>query len=121
MNMIDHPKNTLEPYKTQAQLIKVLTHPARLAIIDILRNGEQCVCHMEAHLGLRQAYISQQLAILREAGLIQDRKDGWNVFYSLTDPRVLDLLEIVERLTPGEDCQKHTDQPVTCPCPKCNQ
>lgn len=118
--MIDHARSFLDRYKNQAQLIKVLTHPARLAIIDILRGGEQCVCHMEAHLGLRQAYISQQLAILREAGLIQDRKDGWNVFYSLTEPRILDLLDIAVRLTSDDDGQKHAYQPVSCPCPKCN-
>jgi DNA-binding transcriptional ArsR family regulator len=41
---------------------------------------------MEAHLGYRQDYISQQLMVLREAGLIQDRRDGWNVFYRVSEP-----------------------------------
>ena len=58
-----------QPYEAQAQWLKVLTHPARLAILNILRDGEHCVCHMEAHLGYRQAYISQQLMVLREAGI----------------------------------------------------
>ena len=48
-------------YDLQVQIFKVLTHPARLAILEILRDGEHCVCHMEAYLGFRQAYISQQL------------------------------------------------------------
>ena len=69
-------------YDQQTQLFKLLTHPVRLAILEILRVGEHCVCHMEAHLGYRQAYISQQVAVLREAGLIRDRRDGWNIFLS---------------------------------------
>ncbi|HTX78948.1 MAG TPA: metalloregulator ArsR/SmtB family transcription factor, partial [Longilinea sp.] len=68
-------------YEAESQLFKLLTHPARLAILDILRDGEHCVCHMEAYLGYRQAYLSQQLAILREGGLLQDRREGWNIFY----------------------------------------
>ena len=59
-----------------AALFKVLMHPTRLAILGILRQGEECVCHMEATLGLRQAYISQQLSVLREAGLVSVRRDG---------------------------------------------
>ena len=82
--MVNNPIIETQPYEAQAQLLKVLTHPARLAILDILRDGEHCVCHMEAHLGFRQAYISQQLMVLKEAGLIQDRRDGWNVFYHIS-------------------------------------
>jgi DNA-binding transcriptional ArsR family regulator len=58
----------------QADLFRALMHPARLAILDLLRAGEACVCHLEAHLGYRQAYLSQQLAILRTAGLIRDSR-----------------------------------------------
>ncbi len=60
----------------QAEIFKLLSHPCRLAILYTLRSGEECVCHMEATLGYRQAYLSQQLAVLREAGIIQDRRDG---------------------------------------------
>ncbi len=49
-----------EQFEPQARLFKALMHPGRLAILEILRNGEECVCRMEALLGLRQAYISQQ-------------------------------------------------------------
>lgn len=49
------------------RLFQALMHPARLEILDILCGGEQCVCHMEAHLGCRQAYISQHPMVLREA------------------------------------------------------
>jgi DNA-binding transcriptional ArsR family regulator len=110
----------LHPYEAQAQLLKVLTHPARLAILNILRAGEHCVCHMEAHLGYRQAYISQQLMLLREAGLIQDRRDGWNVFYRVTEPRIFAVLTAVEQIIPPENPKSSEFPAVVCPCPKCS-
>jgi ArsR family transcriptional regulator len=110
----------IQAYEAQAQLLKLLTHPARLAILDLLRDGEQCVCHMEAHLGFRQAYISQQLAVLREAGLIQDRRDGWNVFYRVAEPRIFEVLDAVDRVF-AHDKASSTNRPdVSCPCPKCS-
>jgi len=66
----------MDSYETQSDILKALSHPTRLAILDILRDGEQCVCHMEATLKLRQAYISQQLMILKDAGLVEARRDG---------------------------------------------
>src|SRR5690349_29500 len=51
----------------QARLFHALMHPARLTILNTLRDGEACVCHLEARLGYRQAYLSQQLAALRAA------------------------------------------------------
>ncbi|PKN98121.1 MAG: hypothetical protein CVU43_16575 [Chloroflexi bacterium HGW-Chloroflexi-5] len=71
--------------KIKAQVFKVLTHPARFAILEFLRDGEHCVCHMEAHLGFPQSYISQQLSILREAGVIHNHRDGWNNYYRVSD------------------------------------
>ena len=83
----------LAAFEDLAGLFKVLMHPARLAILEILRGGEQCVCHMEAVLGLRQAYISQQLMVLRQAGLVTDRRDGWNIFYQVIRPEVYEVLD----------------------------
>jgi DNA-binding transcriptional ArsR family regulator len=54
----------------EARLFRILSNPARLDLLACLRDGEACVCHLEAALGLRQAYISQQLAVLRQAGLV---------------------------------------------------
>ncbi len=107
-------------FETQAQLLRVLTHPARLAILKILRDDEHCVCHIEAHLGLRQAYISQQLMVLREAGLIQDRRDGWNVFYRVAEPRIFAVLDAVEQIVPARRAPESKPAAVACPCPKCN-
>lgn len=118
--MMNDPSIEVQPYEAQAQMLKVLTHPARLAILNILRDGEHCVCHMEAHLGLRQAYISQQLMVLREAGLIQDRRDGWNVFYRVTEPRIFAVLTAVEQIIGPENANFLDRSGVVCPCPKCS-
>ena len=118
--MVNNPFIEIQPYEAQAQLLKVLTHPARLAILEILRDGEHCVCHMEAHLGFRQAYISQQLMVLREAGLIQDRRDGWNVFYRVSEPRIFDVLKAVEQLLAPQQVSRGDRQAVSCSCPKCS-
>lgn len=107
-------------YDQQASLLKTLTHPARLAIMNILRDGEHCVCHMEAHLGFRQAYISQQLMVLREAGLVQDRRDGWNVYYRVVEPRIFEILSALEQIIPVTRNSDPDKQAVACPCPKCN-
>lgn len=115
----------MEAYKTQAKLFKALMHPVRLAILDILRSGEECVCHMEAVLGYRQAYISQHLMVLREAGLIQDRRDGWNIFYHVIKPEVYSLINSTSEITGAGGYQSDAPPPprkklTHCPCPKCN-
>ena len=116
--MIDEPRTDTHPYESQAQLFKLLTHPVRLAILDILRDGEHCVCHMEAHLGYRQAYISQQVAGLREAGLIQDRRDGWNIFYRVADARIYAVMDTI-RLMTGQPAPAPQNENIHCPCPQC--
>jgi ArsR family transcriptional regulator len=101
------------------QLFKLLGHPARLAILELLRDGEHCVCHMEAHLGLRQAAISQQLALLREAGLVMDRRDGWNIYYRLADTTLFSLLDEAAELA-GTTNAEPVQQSVNCCCPHCS-
>lgn len=112
-------KTDLSHQETQAAFFKLLTHPVRIAILQILAQEEACVCHLEAVLGYRQAYLSQQLAVLRESGLIVDRRDGWNVFYQLKDRKVLDVLTAAEVFLPS-DVEKIDLSPIQCPCPNCS-
>jgi len=104
--------------ETTEQLFKLLANNARLSILEELREEEQCVCHLEAHLGMRQAKISQHLSILRQAGLVVDRRDGWNIYYSLTDPRLLDLI-ILARIIRGGEIKAEHNSTTPCPCPHC--
>ena len=120
MNMIDDPAIEIQPYDAQAQMLRVLAHPARLAILNVLRDGEHCVCHMQALLGYRQAYISQQLMVLREAGLIQDRRDGWNVFYRVAEPRIFAVLTAGELIVAPENKSSKPRRDIACSCPKCS-
>jgi ArsR family transcriptional regulator len=97
MNMISKRKDT---YDSQVKLFKALMHPGRLAILDVLRAGEACVCHMEA-------------------GLVDDRRDGWNVYYRVVKPDVFAVIEAA-RSTLGE--KKRTSSPAVipaCACPHC--
>lgn len=77
----------------QACIFKALMHPVRLQILDLLRRGELCVCQIEEQLGQRQAYISQQLAVLRQVKLVADRREGSKIYYRIIEPRVLLILD----------------------------
>jgi ArsR family transcriptional regulator len=89
----------------------------RLQILDILRRGEECVCHMEAVLHKRQAYISQQLMTLRDAGLVDTRKDGLNVFYYLAAPE--STRPLLDAALGPLDADTGRHRPDGCPCPHC--
>lgn len=87
--------------------------------MEILRDGEQCVCHMEAVLGLRQAYISQHLMVLREASLVEDRRDGARIFYRVIKPEVFNLVDYANQVGGANPIQTIRGAIPNCPCPKC--
>lgn len=105
------------PYQDMTDVFKALAHPVRLQILDMLRGGEICVCHMERALGKRQAYISQQLMVLRSAGLVESRKDGLSAYYRIVDDVVFDLLGAV--LGPADNASPEVLE--ACPCPHCSE
>lgn len=120
-------KQTQIPYALEADVFSVLAHPARLQILELLRAGEVCVCHIQAVLGQRQAYISQHLLALRRAGLVTSRKDGLRVYYQVSDPRIFAVLDSMQRMAYGPGKQgersriKLTLVPPRgrCKCPQC--
>lgn len=106
-------------YDAQVKLFKVLTHPARLAILEVLRKSESCVCHMEAALGYRQAYLSQQLMVLREAGLVEDQREGWNIYYRVSKPDVFNVIDAAGQAL-GETKRFSIPAVISsCSCPHC--
>jgi ArsR family transcriptional regulator len=108
-------------YETQSNFLKAISHATRIAILDILRGGEQCVCHMEAMLKLRQAYISQHLMILKQAGILDSRRDGLNLYYRVVKPEVFTVLDALGSVTGvSSNAPKHEHAKTACPCPKCN-
>ena len=71
-------------YERQAEIFKALSNPVRLEIIDVLLDGEKCVCEIIEKLNkYEQPHISKSLAKLKQVGIIQDRKDGLKVYYKL--------------------------------------
>ncbi|MCB0125549.1 MAG: metalloregulator ArsR/SmtB family transcription factor [Caldilineaceae bacterium] len=107
-------------YQQLSTQLKLLAHPERLRILDLLRREPVCVCHLEALLDKPQPYISQQLRALREAGIVTDERRGHNIYYQLVDGTVgLWLNEILGEV--GEDAEfLHLKRTIPCNCPSCD-
>lgn len=80
----------------KAEFFKALSHSSRIRIIDCLRNGEQTVNQLRDKLQIEGPNVSQQLAILRKNNIVNTRKEGSNVFYSISDPTIFKLLDIAK-------------------------
>lgn len=89
-----HPKRN-NKNKLKAKIFNALSEPVRLEIIEFLREGEKCVCEIIPHVNLIQPLVSRHLKILKECGLVKDRKDGNRRLYSVTDPRIFDVIDSV--------------------------
>jgi ArsR family transcriptional regulator len=105
----------------RVRILKALSHPVRLQIAEILSQEESCVCHLEARLRLRQAYVSQQLGVLREAGLLSERKVGTFIHYRLSDPRLREVILAVQRVAGPDEGMLPPFDPSDCPCPRCGR
>jgi len=80
----------------RAAILKALAHPSRLLIVEKLSEKPYCVCELTAMIGADTSTVSKHLSILRNAGIISDRKQGTSVYYSLEAPCLLRLLACVE-------------------------
>jgi len=112
----------MDLYHERANLLKVLAHPFRLRILDVLRHDAECVCHLSAALKKPQPYVSQQLAILRKAGVIVDHKEGNNVFYGLVNGPIAHQVSAILGATFAEDptnARAVRQRVAGCFCPKC--
>jgi DNA-binding transcriptional ArsR family regulator len=87
--------DTMRQFK--ATMFQALAHPTRIAILEQLRDGELTVGVILARLGLEPANASQHLAILRARHIVSKRKDGSQVFYSIRDPLITDILALMRR------------------------
>lgn len=83
--------------EVKAELFKALAHPARIRALEILAEGERSVGEMQPLVGIESSHLSQQLGVLRRAGLVATRKEGSSVFYALKDPLVGELLVVAKR------------------------
>ena len=114
---------TVSPEDQIAQLLRAIDQPASLRILMAIGHSEACVCHLEAILGLRQANISQHLMALRQAGTLTTRREGRYVYYRLSDPQLLELIQMTAAITGMEDNTLQEliqSEPLPlCECPNC--
>ncbi|MCW3981858.1 MAG: metalloregulator ArsR/SmtB family transcription factor [Candidatus Bathyarchaeota archaeon] len=80
----------------RAKIFKALADPIRLQILDLLQEGEKCVCEIVPALGVSQPLVSRHLKILKTRGLITDRKDGNRRIYSVTEPIIFNVIDTVK-------------------------
>jgi ArsR family transcriptional regulator len=106
-------------YPHQARVLRALAHPVRLQIAEILSREEACICHLEAALGLRQAYISQQVGVLRGAGLLAERREGVFVYLRLANPHIDRLLRSSRRVVGQAARASPRRRTRRCACPRC--
>ena len=78
--------------------LKVLANQERMLLLCQLAQGEMCVSDLEEQLEIRQPTLSQQLAVLRNEGVVDTRREGKNIFYSVADPALLEILAVLYRL-----------------------
>jgi Predicted transcriptional regulators len=108
--------STIEPVSDFFQAIG----PApRLQILLAIGEGEPCVCHLEATFGWRQAYLSQHLMALRKAGILITSRQGRNIHYRISDPRLLNLIRQAAELQ-GVTLPELAPSPE-CDCPNCSR
>jgi ArsR family transcriptional regulator len=106
-----------------ADYLKILGSPFRIQILLSIGYGEACVCHLEAILKKRQAYISQHLMVMRDAGILDTRRDGKYIYYRVVDKNLFKLLKStagILNLSSGSlpelaESSKH----IHCECPNC--
>jgi DNA-binding transcriptional ArsR family regulator len=103
-----------------ADLFQVLGQPSRLRILFGIGQGEVCVCHLEALLKERQAYISQELMMLKDAGLVGSRRSGRNIYYRLKNPELLAQVHLFAKLHEQQIPESSSEPLPGCTCPECN-
>ncbi len=92
------PEALREAAGTAVATLKVLANEDRLLLLCQLSQGEMCVSDLEATLGIRQPTLSQQLGVLRNEGVVDTRREGKQIFYSVADKSTLKVLELLYRL-----------------------
>jgi DNA-binding transcriptional ArsR family regulator len=85
-------------YAVKAEFFRVIGHPARVRILELLRDGERSVGELQAELRLDSSGTSQHLGVLRRLGVLESRKEGTSVYYRVRDPRTFQLLEVARQI-----------------------
>ena len=85
-------------FERQAEVAKAIAHPLRIAIVNFLKDGEQCVCDIAEHIGSERSNVSRHLSVMLNAGLLEYRKEGLKVIYRLKCACIVDFFSCVSRV-----------------------
>lgn len=85
-------------HEFKAELFKTLGHPVRLRMLELLNTGEKTVSELQVALDIEASSVSQQLAVMRARQLVDTRKSGTNVFYTVRDPVIFELLAAARQI-----------------------
>lgn len=85
-------------FEKQAEIAKAIAHPLRIAIVNFLKDGEQCVCDIAEHTGSERSNVSRHLSVMVNAGLLEFRKEGLKVIYSLKYKCIVDFFTCVSNV-----------------------
>jgi ArsR family transcriptional regulator len=110
-------KVNISSIESVASLLQSIGQPARLQILLAIGRQEPCVCHLEATFGWRQSYLSQHLMALRKAGILATSRQGRNIHYRISNPRLLRLIRQAAELQ-GVTLPELAPSP-DCSCPNC--
>ncbi len=105
--MAEKPKIDMTIYNLQAGISKTLANPIRIAILHTLRDGEKSVNELTEILGISQSNLSQHLALMRQMGILKTRKQGTNIFYSVTNTKINQACDMVREVLLDQLNQKH--------------
>ncbi|MBI5445064.1 MAG: winged helix-turn-helix transcriptional regulator [Deltaproteobacteria bacterium] len=82
----------------RAEILKAMAQPTRLAILEFLRPGEECVCRIFPAIGGNQPNVSKHLNLMKRAGVLESRQEGTMTFYWIKDTRVFEILDLVDEM-----------------------
>lgn len=85
-------------YQMKAEFFRILGHPVRVRILELLRDGERTVGDLQNELQMDSSGTSQHLGVLRRHGILDSRREGTSVYYTVRDPRIFQLLEVSRQI-----------------------
>ena len=85
-------------YELKAQFFKTLGHPKRIRVLEVLASGPLSVSDLQPEVGIEASHLSQQLSVMRKAGIVKAERQGSSMIYSVTDPEIFELLNIAKQM-----------------------
>ncbi|MEK6692040.1 MAG: metalloregulator ArsR/SmtB family transcription factor [Nitrospirota bacterium] len=85
-------------YELHARICNIFSNPKRLEVIDLLRNGEKSVNELSSLMNIPQTNLSQHLSLMRQRGMLETRRDGVNIYYSIANPKAIKAFDIMREV-----------------------